>query len=197
MSGRDVPLSRVRELTASAVNGRQDAGLEPARFAHCDYTLRGLKRTARYCRKDIAAAAQEALEAEDKGTEPKRYAAFSVWRPIKPVQRDPLAVADWRTTDPATFQPIEYRATSNVLESGEYMLEQLTQTPEAKNSGQKWYCKPNQDPDDVLIVKFADTASERESGIAGGCAHCSPVVHGVSGDVEPRMSVEARVMAFW
>ena len=70
-------------MNAFKVNGRQDAGLEPARFAHCDYTLRGLKRTARYCRKDIMDAAKEALEAEDSGTEPKRYAAYSVWRPIK------------------------------------------------------------------------------------------------------------------
>ena len=105
-------------------------------------------------------------------------------------------MADWRTTDVDTFQPIEYRATSNVLESGEYMLEQLTQTSKAKDSGQRWYCKPNQDPDDVLILKFADTASEREPKVAAGCAHCSPMVHGVDNE-EPRMSVEARVMAFW
>ncbi|KAK3699029.1 hypothetical protein LTR37_016633 [Vermiconidia calcicola] len=193
----DEAVKKLTEQDAPWVNGRQDAGLEPARFAHCDYTLRGLKRTARYCRKDITAAAQEALDAEDNNTEPKRYAAYSIWRPIKPVQRDPLAVADWRTTSIDTFQPIEYRATSNVLESGEYMLEQLTQTPKAKESGQRWYCKPNQTPDDVLILKFADTASERDTQMSALCAHCSPVLHGVDDDVEPRMSVEARVMAFW
>lgn len=183
-------------LTFPTVNGRQDAGLEPARFAHCDYTLTGLKRTARYCRQDILDAAQEAIDAEDNGGEPKRYAAYSVWRPIKPVKRDPLAVADWRTTDVKTLQPVEYRATSGVLDSGEYMLEQLTQTPNAKNSAQRWYCKPNQTPDDVLILKFADTAAEKDPNIAAGCAHCSPYVHGTS-EAEPRMSVEARVIAFW
>lgn len=164
---------------------------------HNDYTLRGLKRTARYCRKDITAAAEEALDAEDNDTEPpKRYAAYSVWRPIKCVERDPLAVADWRTTDVNTLQASEYRATSNVTASGEYMLELLTQSPMAKDSGQKWYCKPNQEPDDVLILKFADTMAEKDSKIAGGCVHCSPALHEVSSD-EPRMSVEARVMAFW
>ncbi|CAK7226990.1 hypothetical protein SBRCBS47491_006417 [Sporothrix bragantina] len=179
------------------VSGRQDAGLEPARFAHCDYTLEGLKRTARYCRKDIKAAAQPALDAEDDASlPPRRYAAYSVWRPLKPVKRDPLAVADWRTTDVASLAPIEYRATSNVVESGEYMLELYTQTPVAKESGQRWYCKPNQTPDDVLILKFADTAAEADPSIAGGCAHCSPALAGVD-DEEPRMSVEARVMVFW
>ena len=144
----------------------------------------------------MKAAAQEALDAEENGTEPKRYAAYSVWRPIKQVKRDPLAVADWRTTDPHTFKHVEYRATSNVLESGEYMLEQRTQTPEAKDSGQRWYCKPNQNVDDVLILKFADTASERDPKLSAGCAHCSPILPGVENE-EPRMSVEARVMAFW
>ena len=193
----DEAVKQLTERDSPWVNGRQDAGLEPARFAHCDYTVRGLKRTARYCRQDIKDAAQEALDAEDAGDEPKRYAAYSVWRPIKPVKRDPLAVADWRTTDVSTFQPIEYRATSNVLPSGEYMLEQLTQTPAAKESGQRWYCKTDQRPDDVLILKFADTAAERDSNLSGGCAHCSPVVLGTEDDAEPRMSVEARVMAFW
>jgi GA4 desaturase len=158
--------------------------------------LTGLKRTARYCRKDITAAAQEALDAEDNGTEPKRYAAYSVWRPLKAVKRDPLAVADWRTVDPSTLQAIEYRATSNVLESGEYMLEQRTQTPDAKSTRQKWFCKPNQQTDDVLILKFADTATEKDPKIAASCVHCSPVLHGAQ-DEEPRMSVEARVIAFW
>lgn len=180
------------------MSGRQDAGLEPARFAHVDYTLEGLKRTARCCRKDIKAAAQDALDAEDgkEGATPRRYAAYSVWRPLKPVKRDPLAVADWRTTNIESLAPIEYRATSNVVPSGEYMLELFTQTPKAKDSGQRWYCKPNQTPDDVLILKFADTAAATDPAIAGGCAHCSPALAGVD-EEEPRMSVEARVMVFW
>lgn len=77
------------------------------------------------------------------------------------------------------------------------MLEQRTQTPAAKESGQRWYCKTDQTPDDVLILKFADTASERDPGMSAGCAHCSPVVKGTEENAEPRMSVEARVMAFW
>lgn len=76
------------------------------------------------------------------------------------------------------------------------MLEQYSQTPDAKNTGQVWYCKPNQVPDDVLILKFADTWAEIDEGVAGGCAHCSPMLEGVDNE-EPRMSVEARVIAFW
>ncbi|RAK74696.1 uncharacterized protein BO72DRAFT_470703 [Aspergillus fijiensis CBS 313.89] len=31
-----------------------------------------------------------------------RFVVVNVWRPIKPVQKDPLAVCDWRSVDPAT-----------------------------------------------------------------------------------------------
>lgn len=49
-----------------------------------DYTLKGLKRTLRYVRKDVAEMGKAALEAEDAvaaGKEVKvpRYAAYSIW----------------------------------------------------------------------------------------------------------------------
>jgi len=54
--------------------------MEPARVAHIDYSVKGLRDSARYCRKDIKAAAQSALDAEDSNaTHVPRYAAYSVW----------------------------------------------------------------------------------------------------------------------
>ena len=61
------------------IGKEQKESLEPARNAHIDYTLRGLRDSARYCRKDIKEAAQHALDAEDMGEEAPRYAAYSVW----------------------------------------------------------------------------------------------------------------------
>ena len=59
---------------------QQDQSLEPARIAHIDYTMKGLRDSARYCRSDIKAAAQNALDAEDvKAKDVPRYAAYSVW----------------------------------------------------------------------------------------------------------------------
>ena len=66
-----------------------------------------------------------------------------------------------------------------------------------RRAGRSGIVRTDQMPDDVLILKFADTLSERDSKVASMCAHCSPVVHGVREEEEPRMSVEARVMAFW
>ena len=55
---------------------------------------------------------------------------------------------------------------------------------------------PDQKPDEVLILKFADTAADSDPNIAGGCPHGSPEVEGTE-DAEPRNSVECRVLAFW
>lgn len=64
----------------------KDAGgsLEPARIAHIDYTINGLRNTARYRRDDIVALGQKTLDAEDavaRGEKVKvpRMASFSVW----------------------------------------------------------------------------------------------------------------------
>ena len=63
------------------------SSLEPARIAHIDYSLQGLKDSARYCRKDISTAGREALDAEDAGREVPRYAAYSVWVSYTNVQQ--------------------------------------------------------------------------------------------------------------
>lgn len=55
---------------------------------------------------------------------------------------------------------------------------------------------PDQKPDEVLIIKFADTAADGNPNIAGGSPHSSPEVEGTE-DAEPRNSIECRVLAFW
>ncbi len=55
---------------------------------------------------------------------------------------------------------------------------------------------PEQKEDDVLIIKFADTAAEMDPHIAGGCPHVSFEAEGTENE-EPRESIECRVLAFW
>ena len=68
--------------------------------------------------------------------------------------------------------------------------------PPKEPSKQKWYWMPEQQPDELLIIKFADTAAEKNPSVAGGCPHLSPEIPGTE-DEEPRLSIEARVLAFW
>lgn len=118
-----------------------ESSLPPARMAHSDYSVTGLRSSVRYCRKDICEKASEALEAEDeKSALIPRYAAYSVWRPIKPVKKDPIALCDWRTIDKQNESTtIEYRATSGVTENGEYIIQGLIGLPPKHPIKQKWY----------------------------------------------------------
>lgn len=65
----------------------------------------------RYLRKDITDGTADIIEAEDRdlgkdgipGGEKysgRRYALYSIWRPLKMVKRDPIAVCDGRTIVP-------------------------------------------------------------------------------------------------
>lgn len=66
----------------------------------------------------------------------------------------------------------------------------------AKKPGQRWYWMPQQQPDELLIIKLADTAAETNSDIAAGVPHLSPIIPGTEGEIA-RVSIEARVLAFW
>jgi len=114
----------------------------------------------RYGRSDFAEAAKEVLDAEDLAArtgEPyggPRYAAFSVWRPIKTVRRDPLAVCVSESIVPEDFLPFDYRAPN--LDS-EYIIEAYAIKPPKDASKQRWYWLQ-----EVLVIKLADSEAEME-----------------------------------
>lgn len=186
----------------NTVTGRtKESVIEPARAVHVDYTAEGLRSTVRECRKDIAVMGQRATEAEDakargENVTVPRYAAYSVWRPLTTVKRDPLAVCDYRTIEKETASKHRYRSLSEQNSNGEYIMEYWhIGIPKDPNQAQ-WYWMPEQTPEDVLILKFADSAAETDPSIARYCAHASPDVIGTQ-DEEARMSIESRVIAFW
>lgn len=173
-----------------------DSSREPARIIHVDYSNEGLRDTARYCRKDIVEAGQEALKAEDEGRHAPRLAAYSVWRPVSTVKRDPLAVCDWRSIKYDDLVAIKYRNPSSINGSGDFIMTAYNAKPPLEPVQQRWYWMPQQTNSEVLVIKFADTGSEQDSRIAAHCAHGSPFLPGTEGEVL-RESVEVRILAFW
>ena len=165
-----------------------------------DYSVNGLRKVARWGRKDIAAVAASALEAENaiqRGEPAKapRYACYSVWRLLDPIKLDPLAVLDWRSLDESELVIFESRILSGITEDGESTRESSLLTPPHSPRSQRWYWMPEQKLDDVLIIKFADAGAEN-LGLAKECVHCSPAIPGTKH--QPlRRSVECRVFAFW
>lgn len=178
------------------------ASIEPARLLHIDYTRQGLADAVRFARKDIAAAASAALKAEDEGRtgeDAPRYAAYGVWGPLAPVQRDPLAVCDWRTVDQSwDVHPGFNRVTSEINENRKYHGELYTAAPpkkdEAGNYRQRWYFMKEQTNEDVLLLKFADSDPTKQ---AQHCIHGSPILLDSQDDAPPRESLEVRVLALF
>lgn len=113
------------------------------------------------------------------------------------MKRDPLAVCDWRSLDKSELQAYHYRSLSDINANGEYIMEAHSVLPPKKPETQRWYWMPEQTEDEVLILKFADTAAEHDHEISGGCAHLSPTLPDVPEKEEPRCSIECRVLAFW
>lgn len=201
--------------------------VEPARGMHVDYTLTGLRAAIRHCRADFRAAGATHLAALDDSTattgdrvdssicersdasvqaaKAQRIAAYSIWRPLAKVTRDPIAVLDWQSARPERWRRFDYRSTGY---EGEFLLEGCAiNAPEEKKLGvqgaeegeeekeQRWYYVKEQMPDEVMVIKFADSEGMLDEGVAGGCGHGSPAIVGQDG--ETRESVEARVLAFW
>ena len=81
-----------------------------------------------------------------------RFMVVNVWRPIKPIQRDPLALCDWRSVDPATDIIPDRRVISGrIFEFGMPIF----------NQKHEWYYLNEQQPDEPLIFKqlSSDAAS--------------------------------------
>lgn len=189
-------------LTTVQVYGKEEGGsLEPARPMHVDYTPLALATTVRECRRDISEMAKDVLEAEDAKARGEdvvvpRYAVYSVWRPVRPVMRDPLVVCDYRSLDKDGLSKHKYRALSEQNPNGEYTMEYWSVAPPKDITQPRWYWMPEQQPDEVLIVKFADTAAESDPSIARCCPHGAAVIPGTEAEVA-RCSIECRVLAFW
>ncbi|KAL2001275.1 hypothetical protein VTN02DRAFT_1964 [Thermoascus thermophilus] len=177
----------------------EDQQVGPARDMHIDYSPDGAGKMIRHHRielaeeaKDIIAAEDAALTANEEPAEARRYAMYSVWRPLKMVRRDPIAV----------LHPASYDADKELVEhvnkqpgqngpyiSGIHMLK-------GDNAGShRWCWISEQKSDEVLLIQFFDSHA-RKDGRPVGAPHGSPELLGVEHE-EWRQSVEVRVVAFW
>lgn len=94
------------DLSKPYVGGiTENQKIGPARAVHIDYSPAGAGKVLRNLRHDITQAVGDIIEAEDgmkegDDYEGRRYALYSIWRPLKTVKRDPIAVCDGRSIDP-------------------------------------------------------------------------------------------------
>ena len=146
---------------------------EPVLYVHNDYTEASAPRRLREILPDEA----DALLAT-------RFAIIQVWRPLKVIVRNPLAVADARSIAPEDLIATERRYPHRVGET--YRLRY--------NRAHAWYQFPNMAPEEAIVFKVYDSAKD---GRARFTPHTSFDDTATPADAPPRESIEARMFAFF
>lgn len=122
-----------------------------------------------------------------------RVQIINVWRPIKTVKRDPLAVAHSQSVPEDDLVPLTI-----IYPHGN----RTGQTLWVKYSeGQRWYYKWHQTPEEVLLIKCFDNrvgvqSAEKEEHRAKRVPHSAFEIPGTE-EEEARESIEVRCLVFY
>jgi len=147
---------------------------EPVLSVHNDFTDRSGPQRVR----DI-------LPDEAEGLLARRFAIIQVWRAInRPIQSNPLAIADARSLAFADLIAAERRYPNRVGETFRVSY----------NPAHRWFYFPEMRRDEALVFKVYDSARD---GRARFTAHTSFDDPTSPPGARPRQSIEARTFAFF
>jgi len=117
-----------------------------------------------------------------------RFAFVNAWRPIKTVQRDPLAVADASTIPDSDYQIRARQFKPSGVRSGNYVMSHT----EAEDR-HAWYYMHEMQPDELVVFRNYDTKRD----VPGWrCPHTAFEIPGTE-DLPVRESIEIRAVCFW
>ncbi|KAH8820172.1 hypothetical protein F5884DRAFT_763153 [Xylogone sp. PMI_703] len=169
------------------------AKLGPVRSVHIDFSPQGVQQMIRHARDDVVAHSQDIIAAEEAGQPARRYAMYSLWRPLRKITRDPIALID---PDSFVFDKelIEFVNRQPGI-SGDFWTGVHLVSPDAANQ-HKWYYIREQDQDEALLIQLYDSYA-RQEGRPIGTPHASPDMTSGIPEGGWRESIETRVMAFW
>lgn len=185
---------------------------QPVQQVHVDQTP---EATAVRVRRHLPAEeAEELLK--------KRYQIINVWRPIEnPASDFPLAVIDWRSTEPADFIPVDLmypKRPDSVMDDDDRGKEKFpdhqtwfsTEGYEVKgetlgvaaNENHKFYYMKDMTPEEVMLLKCYDSFGDKMELDAGkGYAVRTPHTAFVDPDTPKeapgRQSIEVRCLVFY
>jgi hypothetical protein len=146
----------------------------PVRNAHNDYTdWSGPQRV----RDLLPDEAEELLK--------RRFAIVQTWRPInKPVQREPLAIADARSI-----------GTREMVTTARIYPDRVGETAHMTfNPDHVWYYFPNMQRNEAIVFKTFDSARDGRARWTAHCAFDDPTSRS---EAPPRESIEMRTLAFF
>ena len=114
-----------------------------------------------------------------------RFAIIQVWRAInKPVERDPLAIADARSLEESDFIAAERRFPNRVGEIYQFRY----------NPAHRWYRFPRMHRDEALVFKVYDSAKDGRARWGAHSAFADPTT---PAGAPMRESIEIRAFAFF
>ena len=183
-----------REAAEAAVNkdpSLQDGNASyqkvvPARYIHIDFTNDG---AVQIFQDNFDRQLGEKLKKT-------RWAIINVWRPIKPISKDPLAMCDARSARDEDLMPVmallppkgsgQY---ADVSGGDKFELYYKKYHPE-----EQWYFADKMQSHEVLLIKCFD--SLRDGKTARRCPHTAFTNPDTEGD-EIRQSIEVRSLVFF
>lgn len=176
LTGADKVITFGTMTRTDAKNAAQ--GNQPAFGAHVDYGDYTVRRFA------------EEVLGKDEAARwlAGRYMLINVWRPIKVVQRSPLAVCDASTVAPSDLCDSEVRGGL-----GDPNRPTLYGFAVSFNPNQHWYYVPEMRPEEILVFKLYD--SKRDA--VQWTAHSAFDHKGIDPKAPPRESIEVRTIAFF
>ncbi|HEX4209677.1 MAG TPA: CmcJ/NvfI family oxidoreductase [Candidatus Binataceae bacterium] len=162
-------------IVRNAARAKADKGVKlPAKGAHNDYTFfSGPKRV------------RDFFPDEADSLLNHRYAIINVWRPVAgPVLESPFAICDAQSIDPADF------VASDLIyphRRGETLAIRY-------NPAHRWYYFPYMQPDEAMLLKCYDSATDGRARMTAHTAFDDPTS---APDAPPRESIETRVFVFY
>jgi hypothetical protein len=113
-----------------------------------------------------------------------RVRVINLWRPIRGPLRDaPLAIGDAQSVDPADLVPSDLVYRDRVGET--YAVKY--------NPGHRWFYVPDMQPDEALLLKCFDSATDGRARFMPHTAFEDPTA---PANVLPRESIELRTLVF-
>ena len=149
----------------------------PAFGAHVDYGARTVR--------DFTFDHMPAEEAERRLA--SRHMLINIWRPLKPVERSPLALCDASTVDRTDLFQSEVRGGL-----GDVNRRSLWGFNLAFNPEHRWYYAPRMGPDEAYLFRLFDSDPDAVQW-TGHSAFEDPTS---PPDASPRQSIEIRTIAY-
>jgi hypothetical protein len=161
----------------------------PARFVHIDQSYSG---ATVWLRDNIS---NPELLAKLTRT---RWGIINVWRPLEPVQRDPLAVCDGSSVRDAELSEVmtvlgTAQGKFGEASKGANVATWVVHAPEEGDGGHRWWYYRDMQPDEVILIRCFDSKMD---------GRCRRAPHSAFEDPDrregrPRQSIEVRCAVFW